>query len=118
MGVKASVVKVDVRGVRNKVNRIKNNQALGMFATLEAARLMQPFVPEREGVLKSSVLHSEPWKVVYSTPYAVYQYNGVSKGGKKLHYSKPTATSRWDKNLTGARLSSLAQAITGKIKGL
>lgn len=98
----AKVIKVDMRGVGSKINRIKTNKGFGTYAYMQLAKKLQPYVPEREGILKGAISNSKPWLLVYSTPYARYQYNGVSKGGKTLHYSKPTASSKWDKKLNKA----------------
>lgn len=115
MSIKATVKSVNTNRVSTKINKIKSNSSLGMFAALEAARLMQPYVPEREGILKGSVLMSEPWVVVYSTPYAAYQYYGVSKSGGGLRYSKPTARSHWEQ---GINKGDLARSLTAYIKRL
>ena len=113
--MKAKVVSVNVSGVVSKVRRITKNKTLGMYAVNETARLLQPYVPEREGILKSATGASKPWLLVYGTPYAHYQWNGVSKGGKGLSYTKPTATSHWEKQLDKSRL---ARALTAFLKGM
>lgn len=107
---KAIVQKVDVSGVVKKVQRIKNDDAIGTFAASEAARLMQPYVPEREGILK--IATARPWKVVYTVPYAAYQYYGT-----RFHHPKPTATSHWDKELDKGALARIVEAYI-KQKGL
>lgn len=104
--ITASVKKVDVASIVNKVGKIKSDSSIGLFAATEAGRLMQPYVPEREGILKSAV--AKPWVVMYVTPYASYQYYGT-----RFHHPKPTATSHWDKNL---RTDALARVVSQYIK--
>ena len=105
----AKVTKIDVGGVVREVSSLKNDRSLGMFAATEAARLMQPYVPEREGILKASPLkENKPWLIVYNTPYARAQYY---RGD--FRHTKPTAMARWDKGLNKA---ALAAAIQGKLR--
>lgn len=109
---KASVIKVDTKGVGAKISKIENNESLGLFAAEEAARLMNPFVPKLSGFLRASRSY-KPWAVTYSTPYARRQYYG-----KDYKHSEPGTTAEWDKNISGARKASLARAITAKAKTL
>lgn len=104
-------VKVDTSGIEAKIKRISQDRSLGLFAAEEAARMMQPYVPEREGFLKNAV--TQPWKIVYNVPYARYQYEGISKGGNQLKYTKPTAVSHWDEKLNK---DTLARALTAYLK--
>lgn len=86
---------VDVSGVPRKLDAIKNNTSFGLFASSEAARLMHPYVPRREGVLASSANTSRPWLVSYNTPYARSQYYGT----RFRHPRPPNIRGRayWDK---------------------
>lgn len=101
--ITAKVVKVDVSGIQSKLRRITTDSSTGLFAASEAARLMQPYVPEREGILK--IATARPWKVMYTVPYAAYQYYGSG-----FHHSKPTAVSHWDRELNKDALARVIQA--------
>lgn len=108
-----SVINVDMSGVNKKLDALTLNRRLGLFAASEAARLMQPYVPEREGILKNSPANNpRPWIVTYDTPYARAMYEGVVRG-RKVRYTKPTAISHWDK---GINVAELAQALTSWIR--
>lgn len=96
--MKIKVSKIDMSGVNKKVSSLKKNNTLGNFAVKEAIRFMEPWVPLQEGFLSGSAeSNSKPWKVIYNTPYARYQYKGVyldHKGSKN-----PSAKSYWDKGI-------------------
>lgn len=95
-------IKVDMGGVAAKLNRITTDKATGTFAASEAARLMQEYVPEREGILK--IATPRPWKVIYTTPYAAKQYYG------NYRHPKPGAISHWDRALDRPALARAIQA--------
>lgn len=105
--MKASVQNIDMSGVTRKLNAIKNSNALGLFASSEAARLMNPYVPRREGDLASSANTSRPWVVSYNTPYARSQYYGT----RFRHPRPPNIRGRamWDKAIDKG---ALARAMT------
>lgn len=96
-------VKPNMSNLSAKVSKIKTNNTLGTFAASEAARLMQPYVPEREGVLKNAV--TRPWEIIYTVPYAAYQYYGTH-----LQHTKPTAVPYWDKQLNKNALAIVIEA--------
>lgn len=115
-----------------------------LFAANEFKRIMEPYVPANNLILSDSAKVSATAKsgvVIYSTPYAHYQYTGklfvdpVTKKGafyngerfwsrpgvakiptsRRLKYGKfrnPLATSEWDKAALTARGSELRDAIS------
>lgn len=107
-----------------------------LFAANEARKLMQPYVPELNGVLAKNVrtyVENGQGIVHYLSPYARYQYHGKlmvsSKTGSawshgeykvltsvELNYSKPTASSYWDKAMMTARGPELTKAVQNFIK--
>ena len=57
-----------------------------------------PYTPKDSGILQGSVNSSiGSGELVYNTPYAHYQWVGVSKNGKPFNYQKknPLATDHW-----------------------
>lgn len=107
--MKASVKNVDVRGIVQAVSNLKKNNAAGLFAANEARRLMEPFVPRREGILADA--RTEPWKVIYDEPYARKQYKDHS-----LNHPKPPnikGRPEWDKAIDKDQLS---RALTSFLK--
>lgn len=105
-------VKADMGGAAAKVSRICSRKDVGTFAATEAARLMQPYVPERTGVLMNARV--SPFIVRYNTPYARYQYEGRNI----RHRTKAGSISHWDRgiSLIPANKAALANAITAYLK--
>lgn len=104
---------VDMSGAKAKIQTIVTNERLGQFAANEAANLMEQYVPQREGILRSSVVNT-PFKVTYTAPYAVYQFYGRGM----TNYTTPGTGSRWDKKLQSSRIGDLARSLTAFIKGM
>lgn len=107
-------VRVNFEGVKKKLRRIASDKRVGRFVASTAERLMQPYVPERAHYLIRSSKVS-PFAIVYTMPYAHYQWNGVSKSGKKLNWIKTTATSHWEKRVDK---DQLARDVTAYLKRL
>lgn len=105
-------------------------------------RKFQPFVPELEGNLMR-VTHIEPYKVIYDSPYAHYQWEGklyvdpITKKGaffspdygywsrpnvKKeptdipLQYTKLTATPHWEQSAYDVFKADVADELTKYIR--
>ena len=107
-----------------------------LFMANEARRLMHPYVPERNHILVKNVrTYVENGKgiVHYLVPYARFQYHGKlmvsSKTGspwshgeykvqtnQDLNYTKPTATSYWDKAMMAARGDELVEAVQNYVR--
>lgn len=114
--MKAKVLKVDTSGFGPKLARLKSNKELGLFSASEAARMMDKYVPYRSGALAGSGLaSSEPWKVVYAMPYAIYVWNG--RGMTFSKQTHPLARSHWSQPLE-SDTSQLAKKITMKARTL
>ena len=75
-----------------------------MFHTKNVLRRIQKYMPYRTGAtVKLTVVTEEP--------QAVYLYNGVSRSGKPLNYTKtknPLAGGHWDRALVAAEGDALA----------
>lgn len=108
-------VKVDMSGVKGKLNRICNNKQLGNKLSSAAAKGMDKYVPYRTGALSRSVRNT-PFKVTYSTPYAKRVYYGQGMNFNKEHHDE--ATAEWDKAYKIAYGQDLAQIGTNFLKGL
>ena len=104
-------IKIDLKGVEKKVS--PENFAKGKLAIANQALLdMDPFVPKRRGVLRSSG-HVRKDAIVYAQPYARIVYYGRKRKGffsdkqrkfffankERLLSQKPTPGTgpRWDK---------------------
>lgn len=99
--------RVDMSGVKSKLDSITTNKRLGIFASETAAKDMEPHVPRREGALRTSAT-IEPFKVIYKAPYAVFQFLG-----RYSNYTTPGTGRRWDEK---ANKGDIARAITQWIR--
>lgn len=107
-----------------------------LFMANEARKLMQPYVPELNHIMIKDVqtyVENGGGVVHYKAPYSRYQFGGTlfvssitgssySHGeykvptSKKLRYSKPLATSHWDKAMKIARGDDLTKAVQNYIR--
>ena len=85
-----------------------------MFHTKNVLRRIQKYVPYRTGAtIKLTVAQTDPRvpEIVTEELQAVYLYNGVSRSGKPLNYTKtknPLAGGHWDRALVAAEGGALA----------
>lgn len=80
-------------------NRIFDDD-VGRFVAETCANQFKPYVPMESGTLSQHVT-TEPFKITYESRYAKYQWEGVSKSGKPLNYSKEQhrlARSHWSED--------------------
>ena len=81
-------------------------------------RIFEKYVPMDSGTLSQSY-RTEPGKVIYDQRYAHYQWEGVSKWGRPLNYSKeqhPLATSHWEQEAQRNKGKEVADAVTAYIR--
>lgn len=101
MRIKAEGIKVDL-GL-NEGGRVQK------FLVDSCANHMDKYVPMDTGALSGNILKTNH-SVIYTVPYATYQYFGVSKNGKPLKYSKEKhayAGPYWDKRMKSAELQDV-----------
>lgn len=85
-----------------------------MFHTKNVLRRIQKYMPYRTGAtIKLTVAQTDPRvpEIVTEEPQVVYLYNGVSRSGKPLNYTKtknPLAGGHWDRALVAAEGDALA----------
>ena len=73
---------------------------VGRFLAETCANQFNKYVPMDSGTLSQHVT-TEPFKITYESRYAKYQWEGVSKSGKPLNYSKEQhrlARSHWEQS--------------------
>ena len=108
-----------------------------LFMANESRKLMQPYVPEIKHLMVKNVrtyVEDGQGIVHYLSPYARFQYHGKvmvsSKTGsafasqgefkvltnRDLRFTKPMATSYWDKAMKLARGADLIKAVQNFIK--
>lgn len=79
-------IDVDIKSPRVILDRILDDEA-GRFMAETCGNLFKKYVPFDTGTLSQSY-QTEPWKVIYTQRYSHYQWQGVSKKGTPLNYSK------------------------------
>lgn len=119
------------------IDQTMGGEKTQLFLANETKKLMQPYVPELNHMLVKLVdvyADAEGGMVHYRSPYARFQFGGKvmvsSKTGsswshgeskvltdRDLRYTKPTATSHWDRAMLVARKADLTKAVQNYIKG-
>ena len=94
-------IKIDVNINYDRINGrlTKAHKAATNQFMLEADK----YVPRRQGTLRQSGRVSNNGEsVIWNTPYAHYQYMGVSKLGKRgWTYTTPGTGPKWDEKVKG-----------------
>ena len=107
----------------NPVSSVLRNHGLDRsgdvqrFWTSTVLRRIQKYMPYRTGeTIKLTIAQTDINKpeIVTDEPQARTLFNGVSKSGKPLNYTKtknPSAGPRWDKALTAAEMPAMQQEL-------
>lgn len=97
---------------------IDPNGRISKYFTSECAKAMDKYVPMRDGNLRDYDIEGN--LIIYDQPYAHYQYEGISKSGNPLNYSKdkhPLATHHWDKQMWSAEGDDIVRKVQKKLGG-
>lgn len=118
------------------MRRLINNRQVALFTASEWSRYFAKYTPMQQGILRSNI-DIEPWKVIYKSPYAHYQWTGIlyvslTTGSswarlneikiptnKHLNYSaeqNPLATDHWEVPAYRAFKRQVANAISAYIR--
>lgn len=109
------VYEAQVYDEKKILDRILSNRKLGLFAAETCARHMNKFIPMDTGMLSQNFI-TQPFKVIYTSPYAHRVFYGEHfKFNKELH---PLATAHWDKATSSASGRQIAKEIETFIKGM
>ena len=103
-------VSTDMVGVGKRLGKIKSNNSLGTFAANTLAKMMRPYIPERDSILINSYT-AAPWMLTYDTPYARAMYYGQVKGSP-VRFHKATARTKWDTHVDKADFARQVEAYT------
>lgn len=131
----ASGFNFNVKTKMNSVNKILKDHGLNKdgrvvrYARDIADRLMNPFVPFENGMLRRLKTYPSPSKIRYTSPYSHYQYEGLKAKGaskpkgirrkisnEKLQYHTPGTGSEWDKLMMEKKGKELIKDIQNYIK--
>ena len=110
-------VRVEMKPSSQIVNRILDDD-VGRFLAETCAKIFEKYTPRESGALGQYYI-TEPWKITYDQKYAHYQWQGVSKKGRPLNYSKEQnmlAQSHWEEAAERDKSSEVARAVTEYIK--
>ena len=116
-----------------KDHGLDRNGRVTRFLRDEADRLMNPFVPMDNGMLRRNKTYPKNNEIKYTSPYAKYQYYGklmLAKNGsawaklgekktptsKKLKYHTSGTGPKWDKLMLQRRKNDLVKDVENYIK--
>ena len=120
-------IKVDIN-----VNKILADRGLGngeaqKYIASEVVRLSDPYVPMQQGMLKNQrTIASDGSQIVYTQPYAHYQYYGQVMGGRapksytgdSLTYNgAPMRGARWTERMLADKRSEIEKNVEKYIGG-
>lgn len=94
------------------------------FLTERMKFRMNPYMPYLSGSMADATTHvTSPTTITVTAPYARYVYEGVSKSGKPLKYTRtedkhPKATSYWDRVLVQNEGAAIAKEVEGYARRL
>ena len=77
---------------------------------------MDKYVPLDKGDLRTNVSVKAD-SITYESPYARYQYYGISKSGKPLNYRTPGTGDYWDKRMVSAEMEQVVEEVQNYIGG-
>ena len=89
---------------------LEPNGKVQKFFTNSCRKHMDKYVPKDEGNLRTNV-SVQPDSITYESPYANYQYKGISKSGKPLNYKTPGTGSYWDKRMVSAEMQDVVKEV-------
>lgn len=131
----ASGFNINVKVKLNSVNKIIKDHGLNedgrvvRYARDTADRLMNPFVPFENGMLRRLKTYPSPSKIRYTSPYAHYQYKGLKAKGaskpkgikrkissEKLQYHTPGTGPEWEKLMMKEKGKELTRDVQNHIK--
>lgn len=95
---------------------IEPNGRVQKFFSNTCYKHMDKYVPMDEGNLRINA-DVKADSITYESPYARYQYYGISKSGKPLNYRTPGTGDYWDKRMVSAEMEQVVQEVQNYIGG-
>lgn len=105
---------------------LQPNGRVQKFFTQTCAIHMDKYVPMDTGALaETTIIENQPTgnvlddKIIYSTPYAHYVWNGVSRKGLPLNYQTDKhskATDHWEKKMWSAEGKEIIKEVQNYIR--
>lgn len=95
---------------------IEPNGRVQKFFSNTCYKYTNKYVPMDEGNLRINA-DVKADSITYESPYARYQYYGISKSGKPLNYRTPGTGDYWDKRMVSAEMGQVVQEVQNYIGG-
>ena len=95
---------------------IEPNGRAQKFLTNTCYKHMDKYVPRDEDNLRT-IVDIKSDSITYESPYAKYQYYGVSKNGKPLNYRTPGTGDYWDKRMVSAEMQNVVEEVQNYVGG-
>lgn len=95
---------------------IEPNGKVQKFFTNTCYKHMDKYVPYCEGNLRT-IVDIQDDSITYESPYAQYQYKGISKSGNPLNYRTPGTGDYWDKRMVSAEIQDVVKEVQDYIGG-
>ena len=112
-------ITVEMKPANKIISRIFNDK-VGFYIASTWGKIFEKYVPMDTGTL-SQRYDVEPFKVIYTQKYSYYQWQGISKKGTRLNYSKEKhslAQSHWEKAAERDKKDEVAESVTAYLKKL
>ena len=95
---------------------LEPNGKIQKFFTNTCYKHMDKYVPKDEGNLRINV-SIQANSITYESPYAHYQYKGISKSGNPLNYKTPGTGDYWDKRMVSAEMQDVVKEVQNYVGG-
>lgn len=119
-------VKIDINTAKILKSRgLGGDNSVCKYLASEVKRLSDPYVPMQQGMLKNqATIASDGSQLIYTQPYAHYQYYGKVMAGKApkeytgddLTYHGANRGPQWDKRMLADKSKQLEQSVEAFIK--
>lgn len=96
---------------------IDKNGSIQKFYQNTCYKMMDQFVPYKDGNLRTTTDLSNPEYIVYQMPYARYQYYGEREDGTRVvkKYTTPGTGPYWDKRMWALKKDELIGTVQREI---
>lgn len=95
---------------------IEPNGRVQKFFTNTCYKHMDKYVPLDEGNLRT-IVDIQSDSITYESPYAKYQYYGISKSGKPLNYRTAGTGDHWDERMKSVEMQDVVKEVQEYIGG-
>ena len=116
MEIKYTLKDFEKNKIVSKFN-LEDNGKAELFTADTCFRRMVKYTPWDTGTMATTV-NVQPGKVIYEEEYAIYQYNGYTKGPVR-HYSNNTSGIRgkhWDRKMWNAEGHLVSKEVSNHVK--